>query len=70
MTRERARQIQRLEGEFAAILPEKCAKAASALALYEQARLASDSGKILEALSLRESCCRRSSEAIGYTDFA
>lgn len=50
MTRERARQIQRLEGEFAAILPEKCAKAASAWALYEQARVASDPGKILEAL--------------------
>ncbi|MCI0392919.1 MAG: hypothetical protein MOB07_29660 [Acidobacteria bacterium] len=48
--RERARQIYWLEGEFAAVPPEKRAEAASAFALYEQACAASDPGKRLEML--------------------
>ncbi|MCI0388073.1 MAG: hypothetical protein MOB07_04805 [Acidobacteria bacterium] len=48
--RERARQIQRLESEFAAIPLEKRAEATSAWALYEQACAASDPGKRLDML--------------------
>lgn len=50
VVRERARQIQWLESEFAAIPPEKRAEAAGAWALYEQACAASDPGKRLETL--------------------
>jgi hypothetical protein len=48
--RERARQINWIEGEFATVPVEKRAEAADAFAIYEQAQLTDDPRRKLEIL--------------------